>query len=72
MLLNKINKDQIMLCDEEDYVECKSHMIYFNIKKKLVIMYHDNIVKKFVHVEVCSIQRNNYKYKIDTLLYLMK
>lgn len=38
-LIRKIKDDEIMQCDEEDYIEWESFAIYFNKIGKLVIMH---------------------------------
>lgn len=38
-LIEKINKEEIMQCDEENYIEWETFMIYFNIDGKLVTMH---------------------------------
>jgi hypothetical protein len=38
-LINKIQREELMQCDEENYIEWGTFMIYFNIDGKLVTMH---------------------------------
>ena len=37
-IINMIHGDNLLQCDEEDFVESKSMTIYYNINNKLVIL----------------------------------
>lgn len=38
-LIDKIQREELMQCDEENYIEWETFMIYFNIDGKLVTMH---------------------------------